>query len=260
MERGLHSVTFRFYADLNDFLQERQQGNSLTYEFNGHPAVKDAIEALGVPHPEVELILVNGVSAGFSKQLQDGERVSVYPRFHQISVDTLSKVKPEAPAIIRFVLDVHLGRLAERLRMLGFDVRYSNHADDAQLAGWSTREGRILLTRDRGLLKRAEVEHGYCVRGDNPDAQIVEVLNRYDLWDQFQPFKRCTVCNGLILPVERNAVIADLLPGTKEAYEHFFRCNRCGKVYWEGSHVADMRAWISSLEQLAAGAGRKVDC
>jgi len=249
----LPAAIFRFYAALNDFLPQCQRGSRLRYDFNGNPAVKDAIEALGIPHPEVDLLLINGEPVDFQALLNDGDHISVFPRFGCFPVGDVSRVKPPDLDEARFVLDVHLGRLAERLRMLGFDAWYSNQADDAELAHRSSREQRILLTRDRGLLKRSEVVYGYCVRSLDPRAQVLEVLNRFALWDLFQPFKRCTACNGLIHPASKDAVLDRLLPGTREAYDAFYACDRCGKVYWEGMHVDEMREWIESLRAARRG-------
>ncbi|MBN2554799.1 MAG: Mut7-C ubiquitin/RNAse domain-containing protein [Anaerolineales bacterium] len=243
----MNSASFRFYAGLNDFLAPRQRGIRFSYSFWGNPAVKDAIEAIGVPHPEVELLLVNAESAGFEILLHDGDRISIFPRFQTLSVSDLSLVFPAHADNGRFVLDIHLGRLASFLRLLGFDVKYQNDASDADLARCSSEETRILLTRDRGLLKRSEVIYGYCVRHTDPTAQTVEILHRYNLWDNIKPFSRCTLCNGRILAVEREAVVDKILAGTRTVYSQFFQCEACGKIYWSGSHVREMRTWMERI-------------
>lgn len=249
----MHTAVIRMYASLNDFLPAHQRGRAICYAFQGNPAVKDSIEAIGVPHPEVDLLLINGESVGFQAQLSPGDVVSVYPRFHILPAEQLSRVRPPQLDQVRFVLDVHLGRLAELLRLLGFDARYENNADDEELAHCSSVEKRVLLSRDRGLLKRGEVRYGYCVRTLDPESQVLEVLRRYHLWEEVRPFQRCMRCNGLIEPVDREVVLDQLLPGTKEAYEQFYRCNSCQKVYWCGSHVEVLRAWIDSLLQQREG-------
>ncbi len=247
MGNPVSSATFRFYAELNDFLPARRRFRESVYTFADHPSVKDAIEAQGVPHTEVELILVNGASQDFSYQLNDGDRVSVYPVFESLDVTPLLRVRPEPLRVARFVLDAHLGRLAVYLRMLGFDTLYQNDYGDEELARISREEGRILLTRDRGLLKRRAVTHGYAVRATALREQVVETLRRFDLFEAIHPFTRCLACNGLLEPVEKAAVIELLPENTRKYYEEFWRCASCGRVYWQGSHYERMRAFVEEV-------------
>ena len=253
----MNTAFFRLYASLNDFLPPAQRGHYLCYAFQGAPSVKDSIEAIGVPHPEVDLILINGTSADFCARLASGDQVSVFPRFHSFPVGECSRVRPPDLDEVRFILDVHLGRLAELLRLFGFDVEYENEAADEDLAQSSFHQNRVLLTRDRGLLKRSEVRYGYCVRSLDPQSQIVEILHRYHLWDAVQPFRRCMICNGVIEPVPREEVLDELLPGTRRAFEQFYRCDKCQKVYWRGSHVDELQAWIDSVLDCRSSAGEK---
>ncbi|WP_455382873.1 Mut7-C RNAse domain-containing protein, partial [Salinispira pacifica] len=207
----LHQATFRFYEELNDFLPEERRKREITYRFHGHPAVKDSIEALGVPHTEVDLIIVTGaagegVSVDFAYQLAPGDRVAVYPVFEGFDLAGTSRLRPEPLREIRFVLDVHLGKLARILRLLGFDSFYRNHQDDAQIAFRAAREHRIVLTRDQGLLKRSIVSHGYWLRSQDPEEQAVEVIRRFDLARLVKPLTRCPVCNEELEPVARETV------------------------------------------------------
>jgi hypothetical protein len=237
---------FRFYAELNDFLPPAQRGREVPHYFPDRPAVKDRIEALGVPHPEVDLILVNGVSVGFAHLLEDGDRVSVYPHLHLAGSGAVSRVRPEPPRPW-FVLDVHLGRLATGLRLLGFDTLFGPDFDDAVLARCSSSTGRILLTRDRGLLKRGEVVYGYCVRSSDPNEQGVEVLRRFDLFEAVQPFRRCLRCNGRLAEVAKEAVAERLEPRTLEHYDEFYECDTCGRLYWKGSHYDAMLRYVERV-------------
>lgn len=243
---------FRFYAELNDFLPPAHRGHEVPHYFPDRPAVKDRIEALGVPHPEVDLILVNGISVGFEHLLQDGDRVSVYPHLHLEAAATLSHVRPEPPQPW-FVLDVHLGRLATGLRLLGFDTLFGPDFDDPVLARLSSSTGRILLTRDRGLLKRSEVIHGYCVRSSDPNEQVVEVLRRFDLFESVQPFQRCLRCNGRLVEVPKDAITDRLEPITREHFHEFYECSGCGRIYWKGSHY---EAMLQYVERVRASQGR----
>src|SRR5690242_4538900 len=177
----MHRAYFRFYAELNDFLPPARRSVSFPHAFRGGPAVKDAIESLGVPHTEIDLILADGESVDFAWILRDGARVSVYPVFESLDIAPLTRVRPSPLREVRFVLDVHLGRLARYLRMLGFDARWRNDAGDEELARTAAAEHRIILTRDAGLLKRRIVTHGYRVREADPRRQLAEVVRRLDL-------------------------------------------------------------------------------
>jgi uncharacterized protein len=249
---------FRFYAELNDFLPAAKRQVEFAQRFDGRPAVKDLIEAIGAPHTEVDLILANGRSVDFTYPVQDSDRISVYPVFEALDVGPVVRVRPEPLRETRFVCDAHLGRLAAYLRMLGFDTWYRNDAGDDQLAALASGRAagepnrgecgagapRILLTRDRGLLKRSEVTHGYCVRETNPRLQLREVVRRFDLARAAAPFRRCLKCNGLLEPVSKEAVRDRLPPQTRATFDEFWVCKTCAQVYWQGSHFVRMRQLI----------------
>ncbi|MGD9611789.1 MAG: Mut7-C RNAse domain-containing protein, partial [Kiritimatiellia bacterium] len=235
------AAEFRFYEELNDFLKPEQRQRTVVYRFDGHPGIKDPIEALGVPHVEVDLIVVNGASVGFDYQLKDGDRVAVYPVFESFDVAPLVKLREKPLRKIAFVVDVNLGRLARLLRLLGFDALFSNAYADDEIVAISEAQGRIVLTRDRRLLYAKAVTHGCWVRSVWPRRQVDEVVRRFDLAGQIRPFSRCADCNGRIEPVAKDAVADRLEPKTKKYYETFYRCPDCGKVYWEGSHVERLR-------------------
>lgn len=243
----MKQATFRFYAELNDFLPPEKRQRDLRQRFLVSASVKDMIEALGVPHTEVDLILVNGRSVGFDYLVQDGDRVSVYPMFESIDIGPVLKVRPEPLREPRFVLDVHLGRLAVYLRMLGFDTLYRNNYADEELARIASQERRILLTRDRGLLKRSMVTHGYCLRATQPRDQLIEVIRRFDLRRQAVPLRRCLHCNTLLEPVRKAEVLDRLPPNTARYYDEFRQCPGCRRVYWRGSHFLRMEAFIQQV-------------
>ncbi len=209
-------ANFRIYAELNYFLPPEKRQVSFELHFAGHETVKHLLESLGIPHTEVDLILANGVSVDFAYQVEEGDRVSVYPVFEALDVASVTEVRPEPLREPRFVLDSHLRKLAGYLRLLGFDTLYENDFDDAELAEISSSEERILLTRDRGLLKRKIVTHGYCVRDSDPRAQIVDVLRRFDLGNMAAPFARCARCNGILEPVPKEEVFESVLAETEE--------------------------------------------
>jgi hypothetical protein len=175
-------ATFRFYEELNHFLPHRRRQVAFTHRFDGRQSIKDMIESLGVPHTEIDLILVNGESVDFKYLVQDGDAVSVYPVFGTLDITPVQCVRPQPLRDIRFVLDIHLGKLAAYLRMLGFDTLYPDDYEDSHLAILSRDEHRILLTRDCGLLKRSMVTHGHYVRETNPRRQLIEVVQHFDLF------------------------------------------------------------------------------
>ena len=239
-----HQVYFRFYGELNDFLPPDRRQVQFVHTLRESAAVKDAIEALGVPHPEVDLILVDGQSVGFSYGVAGGEAISVYPRFRQLDVTTVSRVRPPWPPPAHFVLDVHLGKLARYLRLLGFDTLYDNRWDDADLAQVASRDRRILLTQDRGLLKRNLVMYGYCVRSSQPEQQMVEIIRQFDLVDAIAPFSRCLRCNGLLEPVTKASIGDRLPPFTYQSCNEFHRCQDCNHLYWKGGHYQRLQTLV----------------
>jgi len=240
-------ATFRFYEELNDFLPPERRKVAFDHVFTGRPTVKDLVESLGVPHPEIDLILINGCSVDFAHPVQDGDRVSVYPMFESLDITPVIRLRPKPLRDPRFVLDVHLGRLARYLRMLGFDTRYRNDAKDPQLARCARSEHRILLTRDRNLLKRNAVTHGLWIRATEPTRQLVEVVERLQLQSAIQPFGRCTQCNHELERVDKEAVLHRLLPRTRQLYDEFWRCPGCQRIYWRGSHFEHMRRTLDAL-------------
>jgi uncharacterized protein with PIN domain len=246
-------ATFRFYAELNDFLPPERRGRAFAAEFRGHETVKDLIESLGVPHPEVDGILVNGEFAGFSRPVRDGDSISVYPLFRSLDPGAAARLRPEPLRRPAFLLDTHLGRLAAYLRLLGFDSACGSALPDAELAERSAAEGRILLTRDRGLLKRSIVTRGCCVRSDSPRAQLREVVDRFDLAGAARPFRRCLACNGLLAPADKAQIEDRIPPGTSARFDAFFRCAGCGRIYWPGSHFARLQALVREALTRPAG-------
>lgn len=241
-----HTAHIRCYGPLNDFLPREHRQMDWPYRFWGQPAVKDAIEAIGVPHPEVFYLQRDGKPVGFDHSLADGERISVFPRLWTVQPET-GPLRYPAPTPPRFVLDTHLGQLARYLRMLGLDTLYSNNADDPELARRSHTDERILLTRDLGLLKRNRVTHGAFVRATDPEQQLQEILRRFDLAPYFDPMTRCLTCNGDIEPVEMSDVADELPPRTRRAFNAFYRCAQCEQVYWKGSHFERMQQFIKQV-------------
>jgi uncharacterized protein len=247
MASGAAGAIIRFYAELNDHLPVDLQYRPVEKQLLLPASVKDTIESFGVPHTEVDLVLVNGESSDFSRLVRNGDRVSVYPVFESIDITPALRLRPQPLREPKFVLDVHLGRLAGYLRMLGFDTLYSNHASDAELVRISAEQGRILLTRDRGVLKHSAVTRGYWLRETNSHHQAEEVVRRFDLARYLRPLTRCMVCNRVLSKVSKSEVQGRVPIKVLEWCDEFEQCPGCGRVYWEGSHYRRMRLWIEQL-------------
>jgi uncharacterized protein len=247
MSEPVGYVEVRAYAELNDFLAPELRGATVRRPFRPHQTVKDVLEAMGIPHTEIDLILVNGDPADFGHRPTAGDRIAAYPMFEALDVGSTTRLRPLPLRDPRFVVDVNLGRLARLLRVLGLDVWWSSDADDATLAHVSLDEQRILLTRDRGLLKRRAITHGLFVHSQDPEEQTLEVIRRLDLRQRLAPLTRCLHCNGKLAPVAKHEVIDRLEPLTRRYYEEFSRCAECGRIYWAGSHHARLLGIVERI-------------
>lgn len=244
---AMTNATFRFYARLNMFLPSRRRGQTFSCACAEAATTKHMIEALGVPHTEVALVLVNGHRAGLDYAIQDRDRIAVYPKFEQLGINPLDVTQPMPPGPPRFVADAHLGGLARLLRMAGFDTLYDNGYEDAAMAGLANREGRVLLTRDRALLMHRVVLHGCYVHALKPQAQLLELYQRLDLAAHARPFSLCMSCNAPLQVVDKQAVLDRLPPRVRARHERFLGCGKCNRIFWEGSHWQDMRALLDML-------------
>ena len=240
-------ASFRFYEELNDFLPRTRRKRSFAHAFPGGATVKHLIEALGVPHTEVELILANGESVDFSYAVREGDRVSVYPVFESLDVTPVLRPRARPLRRTRFVADAHLAGLARYLRLLGFDTRCDNGCTDGEVARISAEEARIVLTRDRALLMRRSVSHGCYVRETRPRCQLEEIVARLDLYRAIAPFSRCLRCNGELAPVANEAIDDRVPPRSVALYRRFWSCGGCGRIYWEGSHWRRMSELVDEL-------------
>jgi uncharacterized protein with PIN domain len=237
---------FRFYAYLNFFLPANKKQETFPYPiFEGNQSVKHLIEAQGIPHTEVDLILADGNVVGFDHIVKAGEYISVYPAFSSLEINQEFSLRPPLPDPIRFLLDNHLGRLARYMRLLGFDTLYfNNQFDDEELSNLSHASQRVLLSRDRGLLKRSQVIYGYCLRSLDSYEQLKSVILRYHLAEKIEPWKRCLRCNGILQPVDKQVIINQLEPKTKRYFHDFQQCKSCGQIYWRGSHTHHLQTFL----------------
>jgi uncharacterized protein with PIN domain/sulfur carrier protein ThiS len=237
----------RFYEELNDFLPEEKRKKRFTHNFIDRTSVKDLIESLGIPHTEIDLILVNGKSVGFKYKIKDGDDISVYPVFESFDISDVQHLRPRPLRKPKFVEDVHLGRLTKYLRMMGLDVLYKNDFNDDEIVETSLNEKRAILTKDRGILKRNEVTHGYWVRNTKVEEQVKEILNRFNLHKEKKEFSRCIECNELLKPVKKELIISQLPSIVVQSQSEFMLCPSCKKIYWKGTHYQRMLSFIKRL-------------
>jgi uncharacterized protein with PIN domain len=245
--RPVRSAEFRFYEELNDYLPAERRKVSFNQSFHGTPSIKDTIQAIGVPHGAIDLILVNGLSVDFTCRLTGGERVAVYPVFERLDISPAIKLRAEPLRCTRFILDVHLGKLASYLRMLGFDSAYSQDRNDDEIIRLAREQGRIILTRDLGILKQKSVSHGHWIRHHQPLDQMKEVLDALDLYRKLRPFTRCMECNEVISAVSKDEIRDLAAPEIFDRFDEFWQCGGCRKIYWQGSHYKRMLERIKGI-------------
>lgn len=237
-------VTLRFYEELNDFLPKEKKKKRFVHTFIDRTSVKDLIESLGVPHTEIDMVLVNGKSVSFNYLINNEDDISVYPVFESIDITNVQHLRNKPLRKPKFVCDVHLGKLVRNMRMLGLDVYYKNNLSDEQIVKISLSERRAILTRDLGILKRSGVTHGYFVREVNPKKQLSEILNRFDLTNQIKPFSICLDCGTKLTPIKKSRALSVLPDKVRQRQSKFYLCKLCKKVYWKGSHYENMKSFI----------------
>ncbi|HTL79984.1 MAG TPA: Mut7-C RNAse domain-containing protein [Candidatus Babeliales bacterium] len=238
-------VRLRFHGDLNLFVGSKTGVAVIERQLAEKTSIKDIIESCGVPHPEVDLILVDDQTVGFDYTLARDAEVEVFS-VENCDTDYTEK-RLQTIGIRRFVSDGHMGGLTRTLRLLGFDVAYPKDADDRQLLEVMSRENRALLTRDRRLLMHRIVQHGYYPRSQNTIEQTIEVVRRFDLSKLVAPFTRCLRCNALLEEATKADVIEKLEPLTKIYYNQFRHCPVCKQIYWPGSHFPKLKKRIEEI-------------
>ncbi len=223
-----------FAPELGLFVPHGRRGQATKVVTDGASTLGHVVESLGVPLTEVGALLVDGRASAFSHVPAAGESVQVRPVARPQQV-------PGAP--LRFLLDVHLGTLARRLRLLGVDTAYeSTDIGDPALAARSAAEKRVMLSRDRGLLRRRELWAGAFVYSTRPEDQLRDVLDRFA--PELRPWTRCTACNGLLKDASKDEVADQLRHGTRRSYDVFAQCRECGRAYWKGAHHEQLEAIV----------------
>ncbi len=205
---------FRFYEELNDFLAPERRKTTFPVPIDRGRSVKDAIESVGIPHTEVDLVLVDGASVAFGHVLRGGSPLRE----------------------VRFVLDCHLGKLARHLRMAGFDSLWETDYGDEEIVALSVTQKRVVLTRDKGLLKRRAVERGHFVRETESEKQFCEVVRAFQLEPSLKPFSRCRMCNAALREVPKESVRGRVPETVWRELDDFTECPQCGRIFWRGTH------------------------
>jgi uncharacterized protein len=233
---GSACVTVRVVPELAFLLRPRDRAaRERRLGHDPDATVAHLVQAAGVPLTEVGGVRVDGDAVPLSARTRPGA---------VLEVDAVPRPQP-VPAG-GFLLDVGLGTLARRLRLLGLDAAWSNDAEDADLAARAAAEERVLLTQDRGLLMRRGVP-GALVRGSRPDDQLADVLDRFA--PSLAPLTRCTACGARLEPVPKADVADRLPPGTRRTFDDFSRCPACGRVYWHGAHARRIDALIRAAQR-----------
>ncbi len=245
-------IRLHFLRELNDFLAPVRRNEEIIHNLERKASVKDVIESFNVPHTEVDVILVNGVSVDFSYIVQADDSISVYPPGEHLDIEPIFKLSPQPLSQSKFIADANLGRLARYIRLLGFDCLYRNDYSDGAVAEIASEQQRIVLTRDRMLLQRKIITYGYFVRSDIPKIQVKEILKRFNLYRLIQPMVRCTHCNGKLVKTVKQKIAYRLEPLTKKHYDNFLICSECDQIYWQGSHCMRVNLLVDELLQIKA--------
>jgi hypothetical protein len=239
--------TFRFYEELNDFLPKHRRKTDFEATFKGKRSIKDMIEALGVPHTEIDLILVNGNSVDFNYILQAEDRVSVYPVFESLNITNVTRLRKIPLRRNKFIADINLGDIVKYMRVLGLDLYYDPLLSTREIIEISKRENRVILTKSRKLLKFKDVSHGIFIRPGTTTEQIRRIIDFLDIKDKIKPFSRCLRCNTRLNIVRKEKIIDRIPPKTKEFCNKYVQCRSCNKIYWKGTHFIGMEKVVRQI-------------
>ncbi len=251
------SLHLRLSDDLAGLLKRPRRGQTrITLPLDRRASIKDIIEALGIPHTEIWSLRLHGREIDFTHIPAAGEDLTLLGPVPPVDPCRPTRLRPQPAPAIRFLVDRNAGRLAKLLRMAGLDTELVRDLPPGETAALAADTGRILLSRDREVLKRCQVIHGRLIRAQDPEAQLGEIITLYGLTPALRPWSRCMVCNTPLRPVAREKILHRLLPLTRKYYRDFSLCGGCGRIYWRGSHYRRMRGLLDRiLASAAAGAG-----
>ena len=244
----MKTITVRCFAELNDFLPSGNKQKPFGLTLKEPVTIGEVAVILGIPLSEIDLVTVNSTPVGRSYRPIENDYIAVYPTFETFDIGSLQTVQKKPLRITRFILDAHLGKLARYLRMLGFDSLYRNDYTDREIIETARDEKRIILTRDKLLLRSPRVDHGYYVRAIEKHSQLFEVVKKFDLYSQFRTFSRCMTCNTALSPESRESFLLRRIdPAIYHYYKEFYYCPSCDKFFWRGSHFQRMEQYIRDI-------------
>lgn len=238
---------FRFYEELNDFLPAQRRKRDFQVGFKGRESVKDMIEALGVPHTEVDLILVNGKSVDFRCIIQDKDRISVYPTFESLDIRDVTRLREIPLRKTRFIADINIRDIVKYMRALGLDVYYDSSLSPREIIRISKRKNRTILTKSRKLLKFRDVTHGIFIRPGTTVEQIKGIIDCLSLSELIDPFSRCLQCNKPLVGVSKDSILDRIPPKTREFCDEYSYCEACDKIYWKGTHYTRIKKVVDEI-------------
>ena len=240
-------VYLTFHNDLQMLLKKSQAGKVVKYALKRRASLKDIIESQGVPHTEVAQILLGNKELGFAFIPVGGEDIDIFPFSEEISVFNSTLLRPQPMSSLKFMVDINVQKLARNLRIIGFDTSMVPDMRLIEIGKVATSEHRIVITRNRELLKCNTVVHGHLVRSEDHVIQLQEVVKLYKIKLHIKPFSRCIACNGDLMSVTKQDIIHRLEPLTRKYFNTFKRCSDCEKIYWQGSHYNQMLKMITEI-------------
>lgn len=244
---SMSEATFRFYEELNDFLPLERRKIDFHCGFKGRESVKDIIEALGVPHTEVDLILVNGESVDFGYILQNGDRISVYPVFESLDITNVTHLREIPLRQTRFIADVNINDIVTYMRALGLDVYCDSSLSPRDIIRISREENRTILTKGRKLLKHRAVTHGIFIRPGTTIEQIRAIIDLLSLRGAITPFSRCLRCNSPLVRVSKESIFDRVPPKARSFHEDYSYCSGCDRIYWKGTHFVKIKEVVDEI-------------
>ncbi len=243
----MQKAVLRFYSTLNYLLPKDRRNADFEVEFKGKRSVKDMIESLGVPHTEVDIILVNGRSVDFNYILREGDKISVYPAFEKPDIEDLVHLCSTFPSHTKFIADINLGDIVKYMRVLGFDVYFDPSLSPREIIKYAKRYGRTIITKSRKLLKFREIDNGLLLYAGTTEEQIRGIISRLGLKRSVKPFSRCLRCNKVLVNIAKEKIEDRIPPKTRSFCDRYAYCKDCNRIYWEGTHVFEMRKLINRI-------------
>lgn len=240
-------VFIRCYAELNDHLPMARRQRTFSHDLPAPLVLEELLRIIGVPHDAVDLALINGRSRGLDHVVREGDHLALFPVFESFDISSLTSMRDRPLRRPRFVLDVHLGKLANLLRLFGFDAVYRNDCTKDILVRVSVDEGRALLSRNPAFAGHPLLTRFFLVKTTDSHQQLFDVLRRFDLAGLAEPFSRCIECNSPLQPVAKTEIEERLPPKVGALCEEFLICRACDRIYWKGSHYERMRAYVDAV-------------